>query len=269
MAWELFSASRHLNPSYFLFVQIFTLIYVVGFTPARSIIRWKLLPVVGGSSFIVVQKIGEYVCSPAKVAIGCLSVCFVFLYLEVGILSKWSFEYNGPTENTAYSKLPSNGKLNGQKPLFKYNERPFFRIIFGLKSSLSFRDLNTPYEVKGIPPFSRKNLNYIPSRKEFLVYAISKVLVYYFLCKLFFPLVRIYFPSGEVPLSPTLDFFTDNIITRFRESVIFLVHLYLQLDAAYHALATVSVGLDLSEPWEWKPFMGTFRDAYTIRNFWR
>ena len=44
---------------------------------------------------------------------------------------------------------------------------------------------------------------------------------------------------------------------------------YCTLNIYYDAAALVAVALRFSEPWAWPVAFGKFREAYTVRRFWR
>lgn len=54
------------------------------------------------------------------------------------------------------------------------------RVTFGTHTTVSQRHVNTPYEVKNVPPFSPSDVRYTPSRKEFIQDSLVKAIICYF-----------------------------------------------------------------------------------------
>lgn len=270
MPWKLTSMSQHLNPVFLLFIQLFTIAFTIGFTTSSSIIRFISLPIVVISCSIVVQNLNFYISGPPTALTLNFVIAFVFQYIEVGLLSKWDISHNGPTERTEYSRNPVNGKINGENSKFVSESKKgiFNRLLFGVKTLSSFRDTNTPYEAKGVPNFSTSNPQYFPSRGKFLIQAALKLCACILTCKFVLPWAQnkplesfAFLPN---PFTITIQETTDRIWG----SVLWWANIYCQLSVGYYGLAAVSVGSGIDTPSEWKPFMGDFSNAYTIRLFW-
>jgi hypothetical protein len=89
----------------------------------------------------------------------CWVAAVLLRYLNVGLISRRTFKDQGPTSplatvNTTAQAQPSlpascNGTL-------------FARFRYGWYTLWSFRQVNTPYEVKNAPKFSSSDPHYVP-----------------------------------------------------------------------------------------------------------
>ena len=158
---------RGSQPLSVLHSPVLAIITILGFTPP-SIIRPAALPLICTCSYIAFQNSRYFMrLKHAPTAIS-YSLWFLILYVEIGLNSKWSLEHQGPTESTAYSKTPWIGKANSARPAVKQTGTFIERFRFGFNRLCSFRDVDTPYEVKNVARFSTKDPDTIPSCTKFL-----------------------------------------------------------------------------------------------------
>ena len=198
---------------------------------------------------------------------------FIFQYLEMGLLSKWSYESKGPLQ-TGNSKSATNGKPNEQISALKSPGTSLDRLRFGLHSTISFRDVDTSHEVKKVPHFSSQDPSYIPSRNRFLVFAITRCFVCYMILDLLEsqpppPNTAQFFAKESIPFFTRLHQVTvEEIVTRFFLSITFWVFLYCMLNCTSSAIFGFCVASGLSEVRVCRPLMGSFSEVYTIRGLW-
>jgi hypothetical protein len=192
-------------------------------------------------------------------------ICFFLQYVEMGLLSKWSFEAKGPSSQTS----APNGKTssNGEGTLIK-------RIKFGFHSMCSFRDIGTSYEVKGVPPFSSKDPKYVPTRKQILLKSILKFCICYLVIDIIEsvpqpPNITALYSAQNIPVFTRLgEISLEESIQRIVGSAVFWGVIYCVLNILQALLCIIFVGLGLNGAEEWRPLMGPLSRAYTVRGFW-
>ncbi|KUJ07021.1 uncharacterized protein LY89DRAFT_632023 [Mollisia scopiformis] len=267
---ELLTLAKGLNPWPFFALQLSTSILTLGFTSPSSLFRPTILPFVASCTYITCLNLREFTSRGSWAATtACFSTLFFLQYLEMGVLSRWSFEARGPT---------STSSKNSQDREAKKEDTIWTRLKFGTSSMISFRDLYTPHETKNSPHFSPKNPSYTPSRSTFLLTSIPKLVLCYLILdliefqppppdasSLFSPskvpfLLRIF--SGEEAVTG------EDVLVRIASSIGFWISLYCMISGMALFLGVVCVGLGVSEVKEWRPIMGSLSSAYTIRGFW-
>ena len=140
-----------------LLLQLFLYVAVLGFTGPRSLLRPTTVPVAGVLLWILGLTTYENV--PRDVLntmIGGIASGWWVQFIVSGTLKKENFADGGPLKQ-------KSGKQTALK------KRGFLaRIMFGLNKINSQRNVGTPEEAKNIPPYSRKDRGYVPSRPVFL-----------------------------------------------------------------------------------------------------
>ena len=276
-----------LHPLYFLATEIGTSILVVGFTSPSSILRVASLPFTAACLWYVVQKsINHMVRSPWAALLGGYAVSFFFQYVDIALLSRWSFDTEGPTyapakssstttssSFTAQHAIPSTRGSPGQTRGGEVSSLQ--RIMSATSILLNFRLVGTPHQVKNIPPFSTRNPSYIPSQGEFLKQTATTAVISY--------LILDAITSGANPDMAAKYFSTRNILLLSRLSDISSTELGMRLSATvglgismncvqrgiYSIAASVCVASGISKPASWPPFYGPVIEAYSMRRFWR
>ncbi|MCJ1228658.1 hypothetical protein MMC12_005319 [Toensbergia leucococca] len=147
------------------------------------------------------------------------------------------------------------------------------RIWWATKLLSNFRGIDTSWTVPNIPPFSRSNKSYVPSRKAFLMSRLITVILTYltidFLASLTVPDKQTTFSLSTQPIFSRLSEITlDEITIRVGSTLALGLYLIISLIASYDTLAILAVGLGISPPKNWPPIFGSFLSAYTLRNFW-
>ncbi|KAF8861724.1 hypothetical protein BDZ45DRAFT_687269 [Acephala macrosclerotiorum] len=266
-----------LNPWPFLALQLTSSIFTLGFTTPSSVLRPAILPIQFTCAYIICLNMKNFIPRLGWAAtICCISTMFAFSYLEMAILSKWSFENQGPAPTISKSKTGAeNG--NGKKGELKMERREdavWERVKFGFGSLMSFRDLNTPHETKNCPHFSSSDPSYVPSRSRFLLATLPKFMLCYLLLDIIEsqpppPDAQALFSSSKIPVFRGLaEIRGEEVALRVGASLGFWLMLYCMLSAMSFFLGLVCVGLGVSEVKEWRPLMGPISAAYTVRRFW-
>jgi hypothetical protein len=174
--------------------------------------------------------------------------------------------YITPTLNTSSA-------LSFYRPNVATKSR-FFRLWAAISLLLSARYIGTPWQLPKIPPFSKSNPSYIPSRMTFLLKTSALFITMYLLCDTFNLLERsetmsAAFPAEHEQLFSRLSEVTlKELAARNVTTFWFAVVNVLFLTWIYSFLALVSVGSGLTPPAAWPPLFGSLRDSSTLRGFW-
>lgn len=261
------------HPATINILQKSLLACMIGFTSPSSLLRIAVLPVpfILGSLILQTTALDGLNSNIGAV----ISALIMFLeggvYLDQVVLSRWSFEAKGPTQFFP-SKDPDQKKTAGRGAAKRLvSDSAWSRFLFGLETSVSWRHLNTPWEVNGCPQFSGKKT---PSRTRFLAQAIAffanSYLFLDFLLiagKLNPPDINLFTPD-KVPVFTRLGAMTaEDILNRVVTTVMHWAGTYCLLQAIYLFPAVLFVALG-SEVKNWRPTFGSPSELYTVRKFW-
>lgn len=146
--------------------------FMLAFTPPGSFLRLATFPI----QFLVVSFMYEWIelSHSGLIPRTMLASLFMqrpFQYLDQVLLSKWSYEVQGPTK--AFYSTREISTANRRKITVDLSSSLSSRLQFGFATTLSFRHLNTPYEVGKQSYFSDREKNYVPSRRGCLLRALA------------------------------------------------------------------------------------------------
>lgn len=199
------------------------------------------------------------------------SVGFFLQYIELALLSRWSFEARGPS--THYVSGDHQVKKTNCQPEFSINTI-WERLRFGFSATFSLRNMNTPFEVKNVPSFSRRNISYVPSRRRFIFKEVSTFVA----CFLFLDLASLMpnddgnkemFSQNYIPLLTRLgSISTQEMLNRSMTTLLCWTSMYCTMQILYSASSALCVGLGFSSVKDWRPLFGSPFDAFTLRGFW-
>jgi len=272
-----------MNPAITSLLMLANEVLILGFTSSTSILRLAALPLQLTFCYLIFHNINDYVRASWAQIFSALSFSLFVVFLEMALLRKWSFEAQGPTSQPPNARtLPqSNGKAysNGKAPKSsspKIRDTILNRLKFGWDSTFSIRDINTPHEQANIPLYSPSDPNYVPSRPKFLLTTSIRFIITYLLLDLIESLP----PSSSVaPFEPALypvflrskdvtGITLEEVATRIGTSVMVWVVTYCLLSSFVAFMSLVFVGTGLTPVSSWRPFFGSFGEAYTLRGFW-
>ncbi|KAL8737234.1 MAG: hypothetical protein Q9181_001888 [Wetmoreana brouardii] len=199
----------------------------------------------------------------------------VILYIDKVLLHKWEYAVKGPTSSAGglslvRYKATEDGGRDGKGIV----DDTIARIWFGLSISLQSRFPATKWPIKNIPPFSKEDPAYIPSKAGFLGTTISKWIIYVLLLDLAGLFSdgsdnAISFSPGRIPFFSRLTIASrEEVITRVLSIGAFWIVQYFVIEVVYCALAIVAVASGISAVETWPPMFGSFSDAYSLRQFW-
>lgn len=138
----------------------------------------------------------------------------------------------------------------------------------------NLRNVNTSWTTKGLPAFSRANPEHVPSKSEFMGKRISHILIMYLTLDATFAFLPAPNPEIDVPgykqavFSRMGDITLEEIIARPFTVLLPAFSIYGIFTIAYDIGSITMVLFGGSEPQNWPPLFGSFRDAYSLRRFW-
>lgn len=250
-------------------LQVTATAVVVGFASQRSLLRAAALaPMVIFTcyQFSSLERIQNPV---GRAFLGAASVFLVILYFDAALLSRWTFDAQGPTSS-----------LGGQSPVNLHENTSTRdhsfpnRLRFGFHVSLQSRFPGTHWVVKNLPPFSRNDPVYVPGKATFLLRNTLKCLLYIFILRAISGLGNpednlVLFSSDQIPLLNRLGNVTMvELGTRLFSVLGYWAVQYMVVDFLYSVLAVVAVALHITNVDVWHPVFGSVGDAWSIRQFW-
>ena len=140
---------------------------VIGFVSSGPLLRPAALPLMMLSTYTQLSHV-EIQHPIGRAFLGAASVFLVILYIDVALLSQWTFDARGPTSalgglaavDSKHSKLETDtDSRNAREIIGEFLER----LRYGFGISLQSRFPSTQWQVKNVPPFSRKHPNYVPN----------------------------------------------------------------------------------------------------------
>lgn len=132
------------------------------------------------------------------------------------------------------------------------------------------RGIGTEWQIRNLPPFSRKDKGYVPSRRSFLVQRIAGFVCFYLLGWVYPQLIALLPLRVEDFESSKLRLFslsTGELLVRVCYAVDAFLLLYIRHNTLHWLVSAIAVLLGDS-PERWPPLFGDIRDAYTLRRFW-
>lgn len=279
-----------LHPFTFLVVQKSIIIVLLAFSPSGSIFRPLLFPILLTCNYYLLPSYTLYITRSAW--IGFLSgevLTGPLDYLEKVLLSRWSFEYNGPSAEATTRNETEKGEGDvvvgkrltqahgtASSTPSRTKRDTWKRIKFGTWVAISNRYIASPYQARNTPPYSASYPAYIPSRRAFLRRRGFVFLGCYLITDLLLLANRpalnpILYAQENVSFFPRLlarDIPASQILTRISTTLGFWFGAYIIIQGYYSATAFIAVVSGLSTPADRRPTFGSPGDAYTIRRFW-
>ena len=255
------------NPFFLTTSQLILNAWVVGYTPASSTLRLAVLPLVVICTYLVFSGCLEATHQTIHAALlAAHSISFLLQYLETALLRRWDFASRGPSVPSSTEHQTVNGQIK------QLQHKPWDRLSFALFAATSTRYVGTPYQVKGIPPFSTEDPSYVPSRLEFLRGKLLGMLLCYLVLDLAQSTAQpdlnaVLYSPDKIPLL-TSSISIEKLITRIFSTFGFAAIMYSLIWSYMALLGVIAVGSGLSEPRYWPPVFGPVKEAYSLRRFW-
>lgn len=272
-----------LHPLIFCFLEHLVFIIILGFTSADSILRLAVLPPLIACVWKVISILPETIDRvPWTAFLGATIICKLFAFLEPSLISKWTFEAQGPTSSVGPNSLqPTHANRNnhGGSTITTQNTHGgsfWERCRFGYFVITSDRNIGTPHVVKNVPPFSSDNPSYIPSRPAFLLRKAISIILAFLIIDLASqaaqPLEhnKIFFSAEAVPIlmgnGGNLTF--EKIISRLAAVLGYWVCSSLAINLILSVPNFVFVALGIEDVRIYRPIFGSIGEAYSVRQFW-
>lgn len=290
MSLRLHPSLNALPPPHTFLLQLFISSAVIGFTKSSSLARPAALPLIATCVYSVVSTAEPYMRTRWASLIGAFSFSFLLQYIDLALLSRWCFEDHGPAARThdlrpknnsgsreADSEKPEaalDGHVVAPRPQTSQDATYLERLRFGWSSVWAIRHVNTVYETKNVPPFSKEDPAYIPSCWTFVLRKILIAAVCYLILDLLGARPppknnAVLFDVALVPVFRRLGSITSSQMTlRVLSTTGFWVSLYCMIQGGHAVLSSIAVAFGLSEVRDWRPVFGSVYDVYTLRNFW-
>ncbi|KAF2499668.1 hypothetical protein BU16DRAFT_279495 [Lophium mytilinum] len=256
-----------MHPIVYLFAEIAITVFVIGFTPPNSLFRLVGLLAVAFCVFQCIPLCMPYMIrTPWAALVGGYSVTYAYHYLDVALLSRWSFEQGAPVSGLTKPSTDVKGSQaisapSGRNPIIQ-------QLLFGLKITFSWRFIDTPYQIKNVPPVIAKN------RKDFLLRTFVTIAISYVVLDIISSsndsaIASKFLGLDKVPFLTRLNQISaEELVIRAFTVLAAGIGLNCVQGGIYHVFALLAVSSGISEPSEWPPFYGSVRAAYSLRAFW-
>ena len=267
------------RPSILVAIEVVVTALTIGFTASssRNFRLLGLLVVTFSASLVFIAVLSHSLTTFwASVFAGNAST-YVLRYFDLVVLDRWSVDSGGPARDVRDRKKSDTGdtiRPRGTKNLPVQNVRTWQRLRFGLEATLSPRQLNTPHQVKNVPPWSSSDIEYIPSRGDFLWRTTIQVLFDYMIVDLCAFAAQpeqnaVMFAADKVDfLSRLQHLSTEETTIRVFSSLALWLNIYCIFRLIHGLLSLLAVGTRISEVKDWAPPFGQLTEAHSIRRFW-
>ncbi|EKD21749.1 tat pathway signal sequence [Drepanopeziza brunnea f. sp. 'multigermtubi' MB_m1] len=255
--------------------QILIASAALGFTAPGSSRRHVVIPILVTFT-LCYGTIASYTIPQPFAAISSMTLCCCCLnYLSMAFLSSWSFEAKGPSARLAKKAKAESPQSEARgKGTGEMEATVLDRLAWGFKSIMSFRDVNTPFEVKNVPHFVPEDPSYVPTKPAFFV----RSAIILAACYLIIDLIESRPPpsdAAEIFSADKLQLWkrrgevtVQEVIVRTAASAGFWVLLRCAIMGGASAINMVLVALNSVPVESCRPIMGPISEAYTLRGFW-
>ena len=203
------------------------------------------------------------------------TVAIMLQYLDSVLLSRWSYEAQGPTSalgGQVNLRKPNDSQQHGKQAR---SGTVVERLVFGWEEAFRSRSARTPWEVNHVPKFFPEDPDLVPSRAQFLHWTSRRCLISFLFVDAIGLLERdatsnaIRFTSSRIPFFSRLqDVTAEELILRLVSSVLNWVMFVYLLQTLYDIIAVVVIGLGLGRIERWPPLFNSWKECWSVRNFW-
>lgn len=209
--------------------------------------------------------------------VGGHTLALLLHYLDVGVLSGWNFEQQGPVRDLAKGSLirhtrasPTSSSAVTQKD---DDSSLIPRLKFGLFVFCSWRFVDTPHQVRNVPVLG--DIKMRRNRIAFLKHTGVTIAACYLILDAMNlsqdpRVVEKFFSVEKAGLFSRVYLVTlEELCMRFFAALALGLGLVSVQRGMYCILAFVCVLSGISDPEQWPPFNGCLSEACCLRKFWR
>ena len=196
-------------------------------------------------------------------------------YLDSALLSRWSYEAQGPTAPYGGQSILRIPKQTREKEKRLETASLFRRLQYGWDESLRTRSAGTPWAISHIPPFYKDDSRRLPTKAEFVYWSLRRCVICLILVDVVCYMGRdtsqnaLIFNSSRIALFSRLQNVTaEELILRVIASLLHWIVTTLYLHAIYDGVAAAVIGLDFGRMERWPPLYGSVTELYSVRQFW-
>lgn len=242
-------------------------ILIIGFTAPSSPLRPAGLVLIAYWLYKCVP-----LCMPALVRtpwaalVGGYAATWAYHYLDVALLNKWSFEKRGPTGG--HLRLSNKKEVANDFTKAK-GTLAIDRLKFGFNVFASPRFIGTPYQAANTPePVAVEREHFL--LRELGIIVVSYVVLDAIQSQNDTEISAEFLTVGKVPIFSRLSEVTAKEVA-IRSCTVLAAAIAMNCvqGGVYHIFALLAVSCKVSEPRDWPPLFGSYREAYTLRRFWK
>jgi hypothetical protein len=256
----------------------------IGFTRPNSLSRAALLPPIGYATYLlgryswhIMPRLLVSNLLAGTVAAACTQ------YVVSAYLLKENFEDAGPQPggSSTYPSIADIEKPTGTPADEHSRRRPdtwYDRLLFGLNTVNSQRNVLTPQRARDIPPFSSKDPEWVPDRNQFLLRRGAVMLVSLLVIDMMTSSpgdssgnavtfaqykTALYRPLGELLANGG-----EELKTRIMATFAQWFGLYVVMTWIHSTIAFFTVLLGFYQPEAWPPLFGSITEMWNLRQHW-
>ena len=271
------------NPIVFGLIVNVTVILTIAFTSSSSLFRPAFLPILVVGAYPAVLSCSNVVYRNTWA--GFVSgniVVGLFHYIEVALISKWSFEAQGPSSNASSGARLAETSRKNQIDEKQVRSKPsvssevWERLRFGYLVKTSPRNEGTPWIVKNTPPFCSEDTKFVPSRRYFYGQKLAMITFTFLFVDVLSQNSKPLEENAQLYSASKVRIFTgdgnnltlEQILIRVVTVILYWISTALVIDAVGNIFAVFSVALQCKDVEHYPPNFGPVRESYTIRRFW-
>ena len=273
------SSPLFLHPLILFFIENIVFVLIAGFTPQRSAIRFLGLFFMILCTSLAMYCYQDFINSTGwagRVLAGNLFLLPVTFFDRL-ILRGWAYRENygpGTQKSTEKSMANESAGPNQRKDNDTSSIAVSARLAFGQELSSSMRGVGSYWEVKGVPPFSTSDAQYVPSVFPFVLRNLLSIVLCYVIhdiaadaqLNLDYSLLS---PSCVPVLSRVNKISKEELFVRSISTLGYWIVQYCLIQSFYSLFTILDVCSKPNEVKQWPPIFGSIADAYTMRGFWR
>lgn len=245
---------------------------VTGFTQSRSLLRIGCLPILIALTWHCLVECPVQISRSAWAsAVGGYTLSSVIHYLDVALLSGWSFDLQGPSRDLIRGTRSAQSAKSASRSV-RRKSGIAARLRFGFGVFFSWRFVKTPYQVRGVPQLDPRLRS---SRARYLLNRAATIVICYLLLDIMDSSAdaevaeKFYSPDKTGVFSRFSEVTFEELIMRLFAAIGLCAGLISFQRGVYSIVAFVCVGLRVSDPEDWPPFNGPILQTYSLRLFWR